>query len=300
MAFAGQAEGRLAEFFSRWREPLDQQLRAYARASDGCPERLSEAITYALLAPGKRIRPMLVLLACDLCGGDPSRALPAACAVEMIHSYSLVHDDLPAMDDDDLRRGRPTCHIVYGEANAILVGDALQPLAFQILSRDIRPAETAIACVTALASAAGPAALVGGQFDDLSAEKLPATLETLMAIHRRKTGALLSVSLELGGLVAGASAEQLQALLCYGEALGLTFQITDDLLDATGSSEDVGKRTGKDTDKKKLTFPNFMGLDASRQAANDWTRKACESLGGFSDRAAALIELAHFVLQRDR
>lgn len=300
MVVAGQAEGRLAEFLAQWREPLDQQLRAYARATDGCPEKLSEAITYALLAPGKRIRPMLVLMACDLCGGDPQKALPAACAVEMIHTYSLVHDDLPAMDDDDLRRGRPTCHIVYGEANAILVGDALQPLAFQILARDIEPSSTAAACVQALAFAAGPAALVGGQFDDLSAEQLPASLETLMAIHRRKTGALLTVSLELGGLVAGATGEQLEALRRYGEALGLTFQITDDLLDATGSSEDVGKRTGKDTDKKKLTFPNFMGLDASRSAANDWTHRACESLSLFSDRAQTLIELAHFVLQRDR
>ncbi|MCA9106816.1 MAG: polyprenyl synthetase family protein [Planctomycetales bacterium] len=300
MVVAGQAEGRLAAFLARWRDPLEDRLRAYAAPGADCPARLSEALTYALLAPGKRIRPMLVLMAAELCGADPTEALPAACAVEMIHTYSLVHDDLPAMDDDDLRRGRPTCHVVYGEANGILVGDALQAMAFQALSEDIPDGSVAARCVAALARAAGPSALVGGQFDDLSAESLPATMETLQAIHRRKTGALLTVSLELGGLVAGGTAEQLDSLRRYGAAIGLCFQITDDLLDATGSSEDVGKRTGKDTDKHKLTFANLIGIEASRDAARQWAGQACAALESFGERAGALVELAQFVLERDR
>ena len=292
--------GRFARFVATWRPKLDERLAAYCQIEDGCPPRLREAIEYVLLAPGKRIRPMLVLLACDVCGGDPHHALGAAAAVEMIHTYSLVHDDLPAMDDDDLRRGRPTCHIVYGEANAILTGDGLLAYAFEVLARDTQPRHVAAECVVALAKAAGPRALVGGQFDDLSAASLPATLATLQAIHRRKTAAMLSVSLELGARVAGAKANALAALEAYGDALGLAFQITDDLLDTTGKVEQVGKRTNKDSAKHKLTFPGLMGDEASRAAAVAAIDEARQALAVFGDRGQALEELADFVLHRSQ
>lgn len=292
--------GRFARFVATWRPKLDERLVAYCQIEDGCPPRLREAIEYVLLAPGKRIRPMLVLLACDVCGGDPRDALGAAAAVEMIHTYSLVHDDLPAMDDDDLRRGRPTCHVVYGEANAILTGDGLLAYAFEVLARDTQPRHVAAECVVALAKAAGPRALVGGQFDDLGAVSLPATLVTLQAIHRRKTAAMLSVSLELGARVAGAKASALAALEAYGDALGLAFQITDDLLDTTGKVEQVGKRTNKDSAKQKLTFPGLMGDEASRAAAVAAIDEARQALAVFGDRGQALEELADFVLHRSQ
>ncbi|HRE99154.1 MAG TPA: polyprenyl synthetase family protein [Pirellulaceae bacterium] len=292
--------GAFATFVAEWRPVLEERLADYCRLDDETPAGLREAIEYVIVAPGKRVRPMLALLAADLCQGDPRDALPAACAVEMIHTYSLVHDDLPAMDDDDLRRGRPTCHVRYGEANAILTGDALLAYAFEILARDTRPADVAARCVAALARAAGPGALVGGQYDDLSAHLLPPTLESLERIHRRKTGAMLMVSLELGARVAGASEGQVEALRRYGRALGMAFQITDDLLDVTGRSEEVGKRTGKDLSKQKLTFPGFMGNDASRRAAVEWTDAAHQALAEFGSRGEPLARLADFVLHRNQ
>ena len=185
---------------------VDQRLDDCTRLDRGCPERLREAIRYSLLAPGKRLRPLLVLAACDACGGKPEAALPAACAVEMIHTYSLVHDDLPAMDDDELRRGRPTCHIQFDEATAILAGDALIPLAFQVLAEGMATGEQARLAVVALAQAAGATELVGGQVDDLGNQFGQPSLQVLESIHLRKTAAMMAVSLKLGGLVAGAPA----------------------------------------------------------------------------------------------
>ena len=182
------------------REQIDRALSQYTSFDDDCPEQLREAVRYSLLAPGKRLRPMLVLLAAEACGGQPQQALPAACAVEMIHAYSLVHDDLPAMDDDDLRRGRPTCHKAFGEAVAILAGDALLTLAFEVLARDIKPPAVAAECCALLGRAAGATALVGGQADDLAGEFSNGGIDALEAIHRRKTGAMLLVSLQLGGV----------------------------------------------------------------------------------------------------
>ncbi len=284
-------------------ERIDTALDRYTQFGDDCPAQLREAIRYALLGPGKRLRPRLVLMAAQACNGSLGAALPAACAVEMVHAYSLVHDDLPAMDDDDLRRGRPTCHKVYGEATAILVGDALLARAFEVLARDIEPPSVAAKCCAALGKAAGATALVGGQAADLEMaaggqEQLNGTLPELEAIHRRKTGALIGASLELGGMVANASSEQHAALATYGKKVGLAFQITDDLLDVSGNQVAVGKRLAKDADRGKLTFPRLMGSGASREQAATLVEEACAMIEIFGSRGEPLRELARFVLTR--
>lgn len=294
-----RADSPYTDFARRARPRIERALDAYCGPRHGCPARLGEAIRYSLLAPGKRLRPLLVLMAAEACGGSQEAALPAACAVEMVHAYSLIHDDLPAMDNDDLRRGRPTNHKVFGEGLAILAGDALLTMAFEVLARDVRPPATAAACCAALAESAGPAALVGGQADDL-AEKPAADLETLESIHRRKTGAMFLVSLRLGGLVAGADDAQLAALESYGRPLGLAFQIMDDVLDATGDEVAVGKRVGKDVDRGKLTFPGLLGVEASRGRAEALVAQACAALAPLGPAAEGLESLARFVLERDR
>jgi geranylgeranyl diphosphate synthase, type II len=277
---------------------IDAALDRYSQFDDGCPTELGEAIRYVLLAPGKRLRPRLVLLAAEACGGAIDDALPAACAVEMIHTYSLVHDDLPAMDDDDLRRGRPTCHKVFGEAIGILVGDALLARAFEIMATDVKPAERAARCCAALGHAAGATALVGGQASDLAGGVTGDDIPSLESIHRRKTGALISASLELGGIVAGATPPQLAALKTYGQNVGLAFQITDDLLDVSGSQADVGKRIAKDADRGKATYPQLLGIEESRDRAASLVLAACESVELFGKAAQPLVGLANFV--RDR
>jgi geranylgeranyl diphosphate synthase type II len=279
---------------------IEAALDASVRLPAGCPASLADAMRYSLLAPGKRLRPMLVLLAAEACASPLEAAMPGACAVEMVHAYSLIHDDLPAMDDDDLRRGRPTCHKVYGEALAILAGDALLALAFQVLAEGVRPPQAAAACCARLAEAAGPCWLVGGQADDIDPPGADAGLAVLESIHARKTGALMRVSLELGGLAAGATADQLAALDRYGRALGLAFQITDDLLDVRGSEAAMGKRVGKDAQQGKLTFPVLLGLDASLRRAEHLTAEACQALTVFGPRAGGLEALARYVLERNR
>jgi geranylgeranyl diphosphate synthase type II len=282
------------------RQCVDEALSAYAQFDSDCPETLGEALRYSLLAPGKRLRPTLVIMAAEACGGTRERAMPAACAVEMVHAYSLVHDDLPAMDDDDLRRGRPTCHKVYGEAVAILVGDALLARAFEILARGVDPPAVAVRCCAALGRAAGASALVGGQAEDLAAQFAVGSLARLEAIHRRKTGAMFLVSLELGALTAGAEPQELAALAEYGKRLGLVFQITDDLLDARGDSTAVGKHVGKDSSRGKLTYPALLGIDASVERARALVDEACAALVPLKPRADALAALAYSVLERDR
>jgi geranylgeranyl diphosphate synthase type II len=283
---------------------IEAALDHYADFGEGCPPRLEEAIRYALLAPGKRLRPRLVLLAAEACGGSTDDALPAACAVEMIHAYSLVHDDLPAMDDDDLRRGRPTCHKVYGDAVAILVGDALQARAFELLACEVAPAARAARCCAVLGRAAGATALVGGQVDDLAGESpglaVEKRLADLEAIHRRKTGALFVASLELGGIVAGANDEQLAALRAFGRKLGLAFQVTDDLLDVTSSQAAIGKRVDKDAGRGKLTFPKLLGVEESRRRAASLVDEACQAIKPFGAGAESLRALAGLVRDRNK
>jgi len=277
---------------------VEARLAEYTKFDAGCPTHLAEAIRYSLLAPGKRIRPLLVLAAAELCGGEIENALPAACAVEMIHNYSLIHDDLPAMDDDDMRRGRPTCHIQFDEATAVLAGDALIPLAFEVISRDIQPASVALQCVTALAVAAGATQLVGGQADDLNLEFSTPDLAMLERIHHRKTGALLSVSLELGAITAGADSEQRKSLLNYGKHLGLAFQIADDLLDLRGSQAKMGKRTNKDAGSGKMTYPSVIGEQQSEQRALAMAEAAILAVEPFGYAAEPLRQLARFVIER--
>jgi geranylgeranyl diphosphate synthase type II len=302
------AEELLADFLP----PIEAALEAACQPCPGCPERLGEAIRYSLLAPGKRLRPALVLMAAEACGGELKEALPAAVAVEMVHAYSLIHDDLPAMDDDDLRRGRPTCHIQFDEATAILAGDALLARAFEVLAEGL-PAEVIGAAVRVLARAAGPSALVGGQADDLADHhdfnevgrdldvgERKRALDYLESIHRRKTGALFAASLELGGLAVRASEEQRGLLVEYAIPFGLAFQIVDDLLDFLGTTEQVGKRTGKDLERGKLTFPGLIGVDASRQRAEQLIAVAERSATLLGERSQRLIGLAQFVLQRSR
>jgi geranylgeranyl diphosphate synthase type II len=289
----------------RLRPAIDAALVRYAQFDEGCPPHLADAIRYSLLAPGKRLRPQLVLMAASACGGNIADALPAACAVEMVHAYSLVHDDLPAMDDDDLRRGRPTCHKVFGEAVAILVGDALLARAFEVLASEIQPPSIAACCCRLLAHAAGATALVGGQSADLqgietSGEGQCPDVQMLESVHRRKTGALFVASLELGGLVGRADAEQQAALAAYGSRLGLAFQITDDLLDVSGVQAAVGKRVAKDADRGKLTFPTLLGADESRRRAETLVDEACAMIKLFGPRAQPLQALARFVSSRER
>ncbi len=272
--------------------------RASAFGAD-CPERLAEAIRYSLMAPGKRLRPALVLMAAEACGGDPQLALGAAVSVEMIHAYSLVHDDLPAMDDDDLRRGRPTTHIQFDEATAILAGDALQAEAFRVLVESIPNPIQAVEAVLVLARAAGASALVGGQADDLAAETGgPRTLDHLEHIHRRKTGALFAASLELGAIIAKAAPPMRTALSDYARDLGLAFQVVDDLLDSTSSKASLGKRAGKDADRGKLTYPSLLGIDETRVKAAQLVASARHSLSVFGPAGWRLNWLAGYVSER--
>ena len=282
------------------RSLIDQALDRYCEFDSDCPTHLGEAIRYCLLAPGKRIRPLLTLAAAEVCGGSVDKAIPAACAVEMIHNYSLIHDDLPAMDDDELRRGRPTCHIKFDEATAILAGDALIPMAFETISREIQPANVALECCRLLARASGPSKLVGGQADDLASEFGDRDREMLEKIHSRKTGALLTVSLEMGAVVAQASDSDRENLVSYGKHLGLAFQIVDDLLDFRGSQTKMGKRTGKDADRGKLTFPSVLGEAESESYLREITEKAIQSIQPFGETAKPLELLASFVVSRSQ
>ncbi|MBN2218160.1 MAG: polyprenyl synthetase family protein [Pirellulales bacterium] len=282
------------------RSLVEAALDRHSQQGEGCPDALAEAMRYSLLAPGKRLRPLLVLMAAEACGEQPDPALPAACAVEMVHVYSLIHDDLPAMDDDDLRRGRPTCHKVFGEAMAILAGDALFALAMETLTRLDRPSAVVAACCRTLAMAAGPRYLAGGQADDIAPPAAGPSIEMLEGIHRRKTGALIEASLCLGGLVAGAGHERLAALTSYGRSVGLAFQIVDDLLDVRGDEAALGKRVGKDSDLGKLTFPAILGVEESQRRAESLVAAGCEAIAPLAGAADHLRTLAHYVLERNR
>lgn len=282
------------------RSSVNARLADYLKLGTDCPPRLRDAMSYSLLAGGKRLRPILVLLACEACGGQIESALPAACAIEMVHTYSLIHDDLPAMDDDDLRRGRPTNHKAFGEATAILAGDGLLTLAFEVMAADIQPPEVAAACCADLAAAAGAAGMVGGQVADLEAEFLDKpTFEQLEAIHRRKTGRLLRSALTLGGRIARADSDTITILDTYGQSIGLAFQITDDLLDISGDLQRMGKTVHKDAEHGKLTCPSLLGVEESRRKAEQLVQEACQAIASLGDRGRRLDALAQFILERD-
>jgi geranylgeranyl diphosphate synthase type II len=245
-------------------------------------------------------------MAAEACGGDAALAIGAACAVELVHTYSLIHDDLPAMDNDDLRRGRATCHKAFDEATAILAGDGLLTLAFELIAREVAPAQAALRCVRILAQAAGPAGMVGGQMADLQAQEQAldrrneGSLSELEAIHRKKTGALLLAPLQMGAVIAGAPPAHQDALDHYGQAVGLAFQIVDDLLDVQGDETKVGKRVGKDSGLGKWTYPRFLGLDGSRRRAQQLADQAVTAIAALGPRGHRLRELALALLERDR
>ncbi|MEP7185608.1 MAG: polyprenyl synthetase family protein [Rhodanobacter sp.] len=265
------------------------------------PHELHRAMRYAVLGGGKRLRPLLVYAAAHAFGIDGNQLDPAACAVELIHAYSLVHDDLPAMDNDALRRGRPTCHIVFGDAMAILAGDALQALAFELLANDrdntIKPSTT-VAMLRALGQACGAEGMAGGQALDLSAVGRTLTLAELEHMHACKTGALIRASVQLGALLAEADANQMAALDRYAHSVGLAFQIRDDILDVEGDSIVIGKTAGKDAATDKPTFPSIIGLDASRARLAELTNAALADIAPLGESGALLKELANYAAHR--
>lgn len=287
-------------------QQIEQKLESYVPTTNALYHRLLEAMRYSLLDGGKRIRPLLVLEFCRVCGGDPQKALPFACALEMIHTYSLIHDDLPCMDNDDMRRGRPSNHKAFGEDLALLAGDALLTLAFDTMlsPKTIEQvgAEPAAQAAGVLARAAGPHGMVGGQVIDLASEGHQVPLETLQTMDECKTGALILAAAEMGCILAGASEEQKQAAKQYASAIGLAFQIVDDILDVTGTTKDLGKKAGSDAENQKSTYVTLMGLEQARQTVHSLTQKAIDALNIFEDQEVKqeLAELAKFLASRNR
>ncbi|SDS18767.1 farnesyl-diphosphate synthase [Pseudomonas sp. Z003-0.4C(8344-21)] len=290
-AYSATSQGRVnAALESLFNSPLPELARLY------------EAMRYSVMNGGKRVRPLLAYAACEALGGEAEQANGAACAVELIHAYSLVHDDLPAMDDDDLRRGQPTTHKKFDEACAILAGDGLQSLAFSALldsrlsncSSDIR-----LQMVTALAQAAGPAGMVGGQAIDLGSVGLKLDQKALEQMHRHKTGALIEVSVRLGALASGrAEADELKSLQTYAQAIGLAFQVQDDILDVESDTATLGKRQGADIARDKPTYPALLGLDAAKAYALELRDQALHALRPFDAAAEPLRELARYIVER--
>jgi len=288
----------LTAYAEAHRPLVDDALGRYLPVPEGPAGRLAEAMRYSVFAGGKRLRPMLVLLASDLCGGEPSRALPPACAVELVHTYSLIHDDLPAMDDDDFRRGRPSCHKAFDEATAILAGDALLTLAFDVLVRP--PCEgCGAALVAELARGAGVGGMVAGQMADMAFEAAEPTAEAVSFIHRHKTAALIATSLRLGAIAANATPDACDRLGRFGEHLGLAFQIADDVLDVEAPSKQLGKTAGKDASSGKVTYPAVFGLEESRSRARELVAQAIAELEPFGPAGGLLCEVADYVVARE-
>jgi geranylgeranyl diphosphate synthase type II len=292
----------LKAYLAERRGLVNRSLEGYLPAVRGPAFRVTEAMRYSLFAGGKRLRPILCLAGAEAVGGDPGEVLPVACALEMVHTYSLIHDDLPAMDDDDLRRGKPTCHKQFDEATAILAGDGLLTLAFQVLGEAALQYEgreaALLEVVRLLADAAGYRGMVGGQMLDLLAEGRQVTLPELETVHRLKTGALLTAAVRSGALLGGGSRSQVTLLTGYGEKFGLVFQITDDLLDVEGEAAEMGKATGMDAQRQKATYPALVGVEAARQWARRLVEQAVADLEPLGARAEPLQEMARYLLIR--
>jgi geranylgeranyl diphosphate synthase type II len=279
---------------------VDAAMDAFLPKAKERPATIHAAMRYAVFAGGKRLRPVLCLAATEACGGEVSNALAAACALELMHTYSLVHDDLPAMDDDDLRRGRPTCHKVYGEGMAVLCGDALLTEAFIVLAKAPTTQRYGLREIIAeLAETGSSRKLIGGQVMDLEGEGRELSKRDLIRIHEAKTAALLTTSLRLGAMAANATPAKLEALTQFGYNLGLAFQVIDDILDVTQSTEMLGKTAGKDDAAGKATYPAIIGLEASRKAAAKFTSAAMTALKPLGKKASRLEEIAAYLLQRD-
>jgi geranylgeranyl diphosphate synthase type II len=287
-------QARLKAYADRF----DQHLESRLPLVQGRAEPLVAAMRYSVLAPGKRLRPVLCMAGADAVGGDAEGVLDAACALELVHAFSLIHDDLPAIDNDELRRGRPTCHVQFGEATAILAGDALFALAFELVAGMQVPAERVVRAVQILARASGADGLVAGEIVDVLTEGKPYDAATLEYIHSRKTGALIAASCEMGALLGGGNPSQVEALEAYGRHLGLAFQIADDILNETGTSDELGKAAGSDRSRGKATYPHLHGLDGAREAAAAAAQRAIHALPESLNQREFLIGLAEFTVQR--
>jgi geranylgeranyl diphosphate synthase type II len=289
-------------YLAERRATVEAALERALAPNERMPPRLHEAMRYAVLSGGKRVRPILALAACEAVPAAPELALPFGCAIELVHAYSLVHDDLPAMDDDELRRGRPTVHVVYGEALAILTGDALLTEAFRVAAEGARSAGVdparALEIIGAIATAAGAGGMVGGQVADLEAEGVAADRAVVESIHQRKTGALLAAAVDAGALAGNADGPRRAALDEYGRALGLAFQIADDVLDATAPTAVTGKRVGGDADRRKATYPAVLGLDGARRVARDLLGRCLAATEALGPTAEPLRAIARFVVER--
>ena len=290
----------LGDYLKKRQQTIETALDRYLPKATTKPATIHKAMRYSLFAGGKRLRPVLCLAAAEASGGKIGNALPLACAIECIHTYSLVHDDLPSMDDDDFRRGRRTCHKVFGEGIAVLAGDALLTSAFEIVARaqPTRRYDTA-ALLTEISVAAGSQKLIAGQVADLEAEGKKVTRAQLQYIHENKTAAILTTAVRLGAMSANANSKQLAAVTTFGRALGLAFQIVDDILDVTQTSEKLGKSAGKDIAAQKATYPAVIGIEKSRVEARTLTRRAHGALKVFGAKGEALRELASYLLERD-
>lgn len=280
---------------------IDEALERYLPGEQERPQLLHRAMRYSTLSGGKRLRPILVIAGAEAVGGTAEAALPTACAVELIHTFSLIHDDLPAIDNDTLRRGRPTCHVQFGEAVAILAGDALFASAFELVARNAEtaPADRVVQVLRLLAEASGTRGMVGGQMVDILSEGKAVDAETLEYIHLHKTAALIRASVVAGALLAGAGCWQVEALGTYGKKVGLAFQIADDLLNVTGDPSKTGKAVGTDAARGKATYPALFGVEASRQRAHQLVHEAIEALHLFGGRAEPLRAIAQFMVERE-
>lgn len=286
--------------FESYSDLVESRLAMLLEGRDSSVKNLTDAMRYSTLVGGKRIRPVLVLEFCRVCGGDPDHALNLACALELIHTSSLIHDDMPCMDDDDLRRGKPSCHKKFGENTALLAGDALEAIAFEVAAEAELPAKAVVEAVKRLAHATGPAGMLGGQIMDVENESRDdVTLKRLEAIHRKKTGALICVACELGCIASDAPDELRKAAIDYGNALGLAFQVCDDILDVTGNELLLGKPIGSDAEEEKATYVTLLGLEKAKETANNYTEQAYKALEAFEENDF-LRDLTGALLTREK
>jgi geranylgeranyl pyrophosphate synthase len=296
---SGQQQS-IPDRLAAWARHFDEKFDRLLAPAPGVPSKLGEAVRYAAGSGGKRVRPFIVTRVCQLCGGNEDAALPGAAALECVHAFSLVHDDLPAMDNDDFRRGRPTCHKAYGEAVAILAGDALLALAFEILTTHIDDPVRASKAVCELARGTGGTGMIGGQVNDILSEHLAPDVNLVREIHRGKTARLFETAGRLGAICGGATEAQSSAAAAFGHHLGLAFQIADDILDVTGSAAEMGKAVAKDAEAGKQTYPAAVGLEESRRIARELADQAVAALQPFGPAADDLRELVRFVIERKK
>ena len=293
----------LQDILVKGQRMADEALERLLPPATQFPPSIHAAMRHSVFAGGKRLRPILCIEAARMIGGGllPPGIEDLGAALEMLHTYSLIHDDLPALDNDDLRRGRPTCHKAFGEATAILAGDALQTYAYEVLAKLSCPAGARVQIIAEIAHATGTIeGMIGGQVADLEAEHKKVTADELAYIHRSKTGALITASLVTGGLYAGADEANVAKLRCFGRQAGLAFQIADDILDVTQTSEQLGKTAGKDLASEKATYPALFGIDASMQKADELVTSACQQLDSFGERAQTLKDVAYFLVERKK